>query len=75
VPPIPVPPTPLTTPRTPLPSAEGKTPLQGGGSSSLTGWNHLTREWAETLPSALHTAANVRRAALRLLGSGRKVAR
>lgn len=59
----------------PAASAGGDTPLQGGPSTSLTGWNDFTRHLAETLPTDLNVARVVRRAALRRLASGRKVAR
>ncbi len=55
--------------------AAARTALQGGPSTSLTGWNHLTRTWAVALPNALHDAQTIRRAATRLLPSGRKVGR
>jgi hypothetical protein len=73
--PLPVPPTPLTEPRTQVASAGSGTPLQGGPSTSLTGWNHLTHTWAVAMPNALHDAQTIRRAALRLLPTGRKVGR
>jgi len=56
-------------------SGGGGTPIAGGPSTSLTGWNHLMRQFAGTLPTSLHHAQTVRRSALRLLASGRKVHR
>jgi hypothetical protein len=71
--PLPVPDTPLTAPRTPLSPDTAGTPIQGGPSTSLTGWNHFTRSLAEVLPSRSHEARTIRRAALRELQTKRKV--
>lgn len=58
------------------PSGGGASTFLGGKSgSSLAGWNHLGTALAETLPTDLHHARRVRRAALRELAGLRKVAK
>jgi len=49
------------------------TPIQGGASSSLTGWNALNQQWAVHLPTALAQSKRLRSSALLMLGGGRKV--
>jgi len=56
-------------------SSGGGSPIEGGPSTSLGGWNALMRQLAGTLPTALHHAQTVRRAALRELAGRRKVTR
>jgi hypothetical protein len=55
-------------------SSGGATPIQGGPSSSLTGWNALTQQWATHLPTALAESKRLRSSALRMVGGKRKVA-
>jgi hypothetical protein len=57
--PLPVPSTPLTTPRSVIP--------QGLAGGSNHGWNHLMRSVSTTLPTRLKQAQAFRRAALRSL--------
>ena len=74
MPPIPVPPTPLDPALSPTASPGTGTPIQGGPSTSLTGWNHLMRSIAGGMVTANHRVNVINRATLRGLATGRKVA-
>jgi hypothetical protein len=48
-------------------SANTPSPIEGGASTSLKGWNALAYTVASDVPTALRRAASIRRAALRQL--------